>query len=186
MEMQYETDSEGRVVRVKGFQPFIDRVMAGAPPALRDSFGAMYSEGYFKQLCDTARMAPNRGVKPGDRWQRSIREEMGSLGTLAVYAQMKFKEWEQHGDRKCARIESIGKLSSEPPPTQGEAQTVAMEIEEGTANSTGWFDPALGMVVESVANQNLTMKITTQGRTVSSRMDQKINFKLRDVVAMAD
>lgn len=181
--LKYVTDSGGRVVRMEGLQEFAKRITSGSKPEMQAMFSSMYSEGYLKQLCDVARMAPGRGVKPGDSWDMNIQEEMGSLGTMVVNAKMKFTDWEQHGDRKCARIESTGEITSKPAAAAtGTASLLAIEIEKGKMTGTGWFDPDLGMVVESTADQSMTMKITTQGQTMTSRANQKVNFKLLDVV----
>lgn len=184
--LNYTTDANGAVVSLKGFQELTNRVMSGIQPEIQASFGSMYNEGYLKQLCDAARMAPDRGVKPGDTWYRNIREDMGPLGTLAANMKMKFEGWEKHGDRKCARIKSTGEMTSTPSDPTRPAAAMAFQIDKGDATGTGWFDPELGMVVESISDQNLTMRITTQGQTLTSQINQKINFKLLDVVAVTD
>lgn len=181
--LKYVTDVDGRVALVEGVGEFVAHVMQGSPPMIQAALGNMYNEGYFKQLCDVARMAPSRGVKPGDSWLVNMQEEMGPLGTLVIKSKLKFKDWEQHGARKCARIESKGNLSSKPSSAvAASAAPMAMQIENGKMTATGWFDPELGMVVESVADQTLNLKITTLGNTMKSPTDQRVSFKLLDVV----
>ena len=180
--LKYVTDADGRVVSVEGARELSDRVLAGSDPQLKASFSSMYSEGYLKQLCDTARMAPSRGVKPGDSWMMNFNEEMGTIGTLDANVKMKFKDWEQHGDRKCARIESKGEITSTPTGgANGPAAALSIQIEEGTMTGSSWFDPELGMVVDSDSDQNLTLKITTRGQILTSRAKQKVIYKLVDV-----
>ncbi len=183
--LTYVTDAGGRVVRMEGFQEFAKRVTSGSKPEVQAMFSGMYSEGQLKMFCDVARMAPSRGVKPGDSWDMNFQEEMGNLGTMSVNSKQKFKDWEQHGNRKCARIESTGTITSKPTAAAGTASLFAIEIEKGKMTGTGWFDPDLGMVVESTADQDMTMKITTQGQTMTSRAKQTINFKLLDVADAA-
>jgi Family of unknown function (DUF6263) len=183
--LKYVTDAAGRVVRLEGFQEFAKQITAGSKPDIQAMFSSMYSEGQLKMLCDVARMAPNRGVKPGDSWDMNIQEEMGNVGTIMVNAKLKFKDWEQHGARKCARIESTGEMTSKPAAATGTASPITIEIEKGKTTGTGWFDPDLGMVVESTADQTMTMKITAQGQTMTSRAKQTINFKVLDVADAA-
>jgi Family of unknown function (DUF6263) len=184
--LKYLTDADGRVASVEGVRELSDRITSGNNPELQASFSSMYSEGYLKQLCDAARMAPGRGVKPGDSWTMNFSEEMGSAGKIAVNAKMKFEDWEQHGDRKCARIESKGDITSSPvEAANGTATAMSISIEKGKFTATAWFDPALGNIVESTSDQSLTIKITAQGRTMESNTKQQVNYKLLDVADVA-
>lgn len=184
--LKYVTDADGKVDKIEGVSELAARISQGSPPQIQAAFSSMYSEGYFKQLCDVARMAPGRGVKPGDTWRMNVQEEMGSLGTMTMNMKLKFEDWDQHGTRKCARIASTGDITSKPSETPGgPASAMTIEIEKGKVSGTGWFDPELGMVVDTVADQDMTMKITTQGKTFPTRTNQKVNVKLLDVADVA-
>jgi hypothetical protein len=177
--LTYAIDAAGRVTAIDGVREFTEHVMKDAPPQVRGAFDGMYNEGYFKQLCDMARMAPNRSVKPGDSWQSQVKEEMGSVGTIVMDVNLKFKNWELHGERKCARIESTGKITSIPPATAANsAAGMTMAIESGTMSAVGWFDPELGITVDRGADQLMNLRITTSGNSVTNAIRQKVSFKL--------
>ena len=56
-----------------------------------------------------------------------------------------------------------------------------IEIENGNVEAISWFDPEMGMLVESVADQTINMKITAQGQVLPSVAKQTITTKILDV-----
>ena len=111
----------------------------------------------------------------------------GPMGKLDVDMEFKFTNWEMREQRACAALDFAGTMKA-----AGEAKPglmgMAMTINDGTTSGQSWFDPDLGMVVESAIRQKLTMLMTMpQGapnaggggaQTLTNRIDQKINLKL--------
>jgi hypothetical protein len=44
-----------------------------------------------------------------------------------------------------------------------------------------WFDPDLGMVVGTTGDQDIDMKITAQGKPITTTLSQKVSLKLVEV-----
>ena len=120
---------------------------------------------------------PNRTVNIGESW--SVKKDISSaIGVLTVDMTYTFKNWEQHGDRKCAHIEMTGDISTK---SISNASGAVVEIEKGKISGDVWFDPELGMLVEVNNNQKMTMKVTTQSQTVTPQLTQKVRVTLVDV-----
>jgi hypothetical protein len=83
-----------------------------------------------------------------------------------------------HDDRNCARLEYTGDISSKPGTN---ASPMAIQIEKGKIAGTMWFDPDLGMVVGTTGDQDMDMKITAQGKPITTTLSQKVNLKLVEV-----
>src|SRR6185369_274350 len=113
-------------------------------------------------------------------------------GTLVLDLDFKFNAWEQREKRLCALLEFAGTMQSK----AGETNTAmggTMSIDHGTITGKVWFDPALGMAVESATDQILTMRMDFQGRgggdggpgggTMTNIMNQKVTVKLAELTS---
>jgi hypothetical protein len=113
---------------------------------------------------------------------------LGSLGTLATDYHFTFQSWEKRGPRTCARLEFDGTLKSKSG-TNSDAAGMAMTIQNGTVSGVTWFDPELGVAVDSVANQDISMvmsiPVNVRGRavtqTMTNQMHQTVTGKLESV-----
>jgi hypothetical protein len=117
-------------------------------------------------------------VNVGESW--SVKNDIvASIGTLTMDMKYTFKNWEQHGDRKCAHVEATGDISSK----NASAAMVGavVEIEKGKISGDYWFDPEAGMIVDVHNNQDMTLKITTRAQTMTQQLSQKIRLSLVDV-----
>ena len=95
-----------------------------------------------------------------------------------VNAKFTFKNWEQHGDRRCAHLEETSRVLARSFPT---AAGALITIEQGKASREYWFDPKLGMVVGVNENSDVTYKITTRTQTMTKEEHAKIQWTLVDV-----
>jgi hypothetical protein len=175
--IQYFTDADGKVEKVDGVDKLMSRIAAGAKPQQQAMFKQMFSKDTLKQYGSFADMMPNRMVNVGESWSVK-RDIVSGVGNLTVDMKYTFKNWEQHGDRKCAHIEAAGDISSKGVST---ATGAAVEIEQGKISGDVWFDPDLGMIVDIVNDQNMTLKITTRAQTMTPQLNQKIRVTLVDV-----
>jgi hypothetical protein len=69
-----------------------------------------------------------------------------------------FQNWEQHWNRNCARLEFQSTVKTKPDPNSNPAGTSASSL-DGTISGVAWFDPALGMIIETAANSDMKMVI---------------------------
>jgi hypothetical protein len=175
--LQYFTGADGDVQKVEGMDELMNHVAATAKPQQQAMFKQMFSEDTLKRYGSFGDMMPNRMVNVGESWS-SKKDVTSAIGVLTVDMKYTFKNWEQHGDRKCAHIEMAGDISTK---STSNASGAVIEIEKGKISGDVWFDPELGMIVETDNDQNITMKVTTRTQTMTPQMTQKIRLTLVDV-----
>ena len=190
--IQYFMDASNRVERIEGVDALVSRLTTGGPADMTTGLKGMFNEGYFKQIMDSSRYLPSKPVQPGDTWPIQMEIAMGPLGTMEMNYTITFQSWEQHGKRICARLEFQGTLKSKPDPNAKPAG-MTMSISDGNTSGVSWFDPELGMVIDTTANQdmkmNMTMPVNPRGKaaaagktqTITSIMKQEITIKLESV-----
>jgi hypothetical protein len=191
--IKFFLDASNRVERVEGFEEITKQLTAGGPRGGNSGLDSLFSEGYFKQMMDGNRYLPSKPVQPGDSWPVQMEVSMGPVGTLQINYTVTFQSWEQHGKRTCARLETQGTLKTK---TEASAASngMTMSITDGDTSGISWFDPELGMIIETVVNQNMKMNMTvpanpraktpaTAGKTqtISTVMKQEVTMKLESV-----
>ena len=175
--IQYFTDAGGEVKRVEGVNELMNRVADGAKPEEKMLFHQLFGEDTLRQYASLGEWLPNRVVNIGESW--SVKKDIVvPVGTLILDMNLTFKDWEQHGDHKCAHVEMTGNLSTKSVST---ASGVAIQIEKGKVSGEFWYDPDLGMLVESDNDQNMTLKVTTQTQTMMPQLKQKTRLALVEV-----
>ncbi len=175
--IRYFTDANGKVEKIEGVDELMHRIAASGKPQEQAMFQQMYSEDTLKQYGSFGDMIPDHPVAVGDSW--SVKKDITTgVGIMAVDLKYTFNDWEQHGGRKCMRIENTGNISSK---TTSTAMGALVEIQKGKISGDVWFDPELGMIVDVDNNQDMTMKITTRAQTLTQQLNQKIRFSLVDV-----
>jgi hypothetical protein len=138
------------------------------------------------------RFLPLRPVQPGDTWQIKQNYDMGVLGNMDLNFDCTFQRWEMHGQRNCARIESQGTFKSTPG-TNAMPNGMSMTIMNGDSSGVSWFDPELGITIDTVMNQDIkmvmNMPVNPRGKpgaanrmqTMTNEMTQIMNIKLVSV-----
>jgi Family of unknown function (DUF6263) len=175
--IQYFTDANGKVEKLEGVDTLMNRIAASGKPQQQAMFKQMFSEDTLKRYGSFADAMPNHAVNIGDTWR--LKEDLpSSIGVLALDMKYTFKNWEQHGDRKCVHVEAVGDISTKSISTESGAM---VEIKKGEISGEFWFDPELGMIVDMNNDQNLTLKVTTRTQTIPVQFKQKIQFGLVDV-----
>jgi len=188
--IQYFMDASNRVERIEGVDALVGRLTTGGPADMTTGLKSMFNEGYFKQIMDSSRYLPSKPVQPGDTWPVQMEIAMGPLGTMQMDYTITFQSWEQHGKRTCARLEFQGTVNSKPD-SNSKPAGMTMSISDGNTSGVSWFDPELGMVIDTTANQdmkmNMTMPVNQRGnaagktQTITSIMKQEITIKLESV-----
>jgi hypothetical protein len=175
--LQYFIDADGKVQKVEGVDELMNRIATTTKPQQQAMFKQMFSEDTLKQYISSGDMMPNRMVNIGESW--SVKKDISSaIGVLTVDMTYTFKNWEQHGERKCAHLEMTGDISTK---SSSNASGAVIEIEKGKIAGDVWFDPELGMIVEVNNDQTMTMKVITRAQTMTPQLTQKIRLTLVDV-----
>jgi hypothetical protein len=190
--IQYFMDASNQVERIEGVDALVGRLESSGPANMANSLKSMFNEGYFKQIMDSSRLLPSKPVQPGDTWPIQMEIPMGPLGIMEMDYMVTFQSWEQHGKRTCARLEFQGTVKSKPD-SNSKPAGMTMSISDGNTSGVSWFDPELGMVIDTTANQdmkmNMTMPVNPRGnaaaagktQTITSIMKQEITIKLESV-----
>ena len=182
--LQYLTAADGQVEKMEGYQELVNRMGEGGKPLVQATFKQMFTESGFRQygLSLFAFMMPNRAVKVGETWSRKLEVPDDNIGILNVDSKCTFKNWEQHANRKCMHIKCTGNFSLQAGP---DAPNLPVKIEKGRFTGDIWFDPELGMMVESALDEDMNLKITRPGQTVTVPLNEKTRFALVDVEDLA-
>lgn len=176
--LQYYTDADGKVEKMGGVDELMKRITASAKPQQVGMFQQMFSEDTLKRYGSFSDALPNRIVNVGESW--SVKNDIvATIGTLTLDMNYTFKNWEQHGDRKCAHVEAAGTIASK----NASAAMVGavVEVEKGKITGDFWYDPEAGMIVDVHNLQDMTLKITTRAQTMTQQLSQKVRVSLLDV-----
>lgn len=174
--LEYFTDADGRVQRVEGTNQLTDHVAAVGTPQQRQLFNELFGGDQLKNDLSSGDWMPNRIVKVGESW--SVKKDTAeAIGMLTVNMKYTFKNWEQHGDRKCAHIEGTGSVSSKSVST---ASGTMVKIEKDKLSEEFWFDPDPGTIVGGNENDDLILGITTRTQTATKEEHNAIQWTLAD------
>jgi hypothetical protein len=178
MHLKMLTDANGKVESIEGFKEFIDSMGGSDAPGGADAVKGMFSEDNFKQMASMQGL-PDHPVKVGDTWPFKTEISLPALGTMVMDSTYTFTGWEQRDGHKCAVLSFTGNIYTKPAEDGATPSTVS--IDDGKTSGQVLFDPALGMPVETSTIQNLTMKMSVQGQSMSTKMTQDISMKLAGV-----
>ena len=186
--IQYFLDASNHVERIEGVDALVNRLTTGGQGDPTAGVKSMFNEGYLKQMIGDSQYMPSKPVQPGDTWPVQLDISMGELGTMEMNYNFTFQSWEQHGKRTCARLEFQGTVKTKPDQNSKSAG-MTMIIQDGNSSGVSWFDPELGIVIETTINQDIKMTMTVpmnlRGKaitqTVTNIMSQAITVKLDSV-----
>ena len=185
-------DASNNVERIEGVDELMNRMATGRQASDLAPLKSMFSEGYFKQMMSSSLYLPPKPVAPGDSWPVRLEIPMDPLGTLVLDYTFTLERWEMHGKRNCARMEFQGTIETKPGP-DASAMGMTMALHDGTTSGVSWFDPELGITIDSLIHQDLTMTMSfpknprpkpgtpVQMQTITNQMSQVLNVKLDSV-----
>jgi RNA polymerase sigma factor (sigma-70 family) len=167
--LEYFTDANGKAEKMNGYQELVTRV-AGNNQQEQAAFKDMFSEIGLEKLGSILEdTVPRRVVKLGDRWTMSLKAP-SNAGNVQVDLKCVFKNWEQRANHKCMHITFTGTVSAE---AGSDASTLQAKIEKGTVTGNIWFDPELGMAVESTNDVDAQLKINQNGQIQTVPLNEK-------------
>jgi len=180
-------DASNQVARVEGWKELVTKMTAGSGGA--QMMSGVFTEDYFKQLADFSHGLPDQAVQPGDSWPSRRTIVMGPLGTATMDLTYTFKRWEEREKRQCARLEFTGPIRAGAPSTNAPMMGVRMALLDGTTSGLAWFDPALGLMIDSESDQKMNVLMNFPGTNAPARvsntsggmtntMAQRIRYKL--------
>jgi len=192
--IQYFLDASNEVERIEGVDELANRLTTGgqADQGIQMFKSTMFSKERFKQLMSANRFMPPKAVQPGDTWPGKLSFDMPPLGTMVLDFDCTLQSWEMHGERNCARIEFQGTVKSTPD-TNANPTGMSMTITDGNFSGVSWFDPELGITIDTTMNQDMNMVITVpmsprgnqgaagQMQSITNQMNQIMNIKLVSV-----
>jgi serine/threonine protein kinase len=157
--IRYFLNASNEVERMEGVDELEKRLSSGTSTNASALSRIQFSEGYLKQMMSGLRLyLPPKAVQPGDTWPFQMEIAMGPLGTVSLDYTVTFQNWEQHWKRNCARLEFQSTVKTKPDPNSNPAG-MSVSSFEGTSSGVAWFDPELGMVIETAANKDMKMVI---------------------------
>jgi hypothetical protein len=186
--IQYFMDASNQVERIEGVDALMTRLGAGSATDPTAGVKNMFNEGYLKQMVDSSRYLPHKPVQPGDTWPVHVELALGVIGNAVLDYNFNLQNWEKRGERNCARLEFQGTMKSTADANSAPGG-MTMSIQDGTASGVSWFDPELGLIIESDLDQDMKMIMgmpvkmrgTTVTQTMTNLMHQKITIKLESV-----
>ena len=185
--IQYFLDASNQVQRIEGVDALTRQLAAGGRADSANSMKSMFSDDSLKQMISGQHLPP-KPVQPGDSWPVQMDMAMGDLGTMAMDYTFSFARWETHGKRTCARLEFQGSMKSKNLPGPASSGTT-VSIQDGDSSGVAWFDPELGMVIETIMNQDMNGNVTVPAygrgknatQTMTIAMKQAITMKVESV-----
>lgn len=187
--MKFILDSSNRVEQVEGWREVVEAMSAELRGPGRAALGGMLQEDYFRQMGNFGQTLPGRRVGAGESWPSKTEVMMGPMGRVIIELTNTFKRWDQRNGKRLALLESVGTIAGQGEPGAGPTG-MSMSIDGGTMRGQSWFDPERSQVVESIYDQDMTMRMTVPGsprpggpapggdRSITNRMIQRISVKL--------
>jgi hypothetical protein len=187
--MRFFLDASNRVEHVEGMDELVSRLSSGGQAAAGADLKGMFNEGYFKQMTGSTLFLPSKPVQPGDTWPVQLELPLGDFSIMTLDYAVTFQSWEMRGKRNCARLEFQGSIKTKPGQNPGQLG-VAITIPDSNSAGVSWFDPELGIIIETTVNQDMTMVTSlpmnlrgNQGaasrmQTITNQMSQVFTTKL--------
>jgi hypothetical protein len=190
--IQFFLNASNEVERMEGVDALTEKLASDGRADELDGLRNQFSEGNLKQMMSANLFMPSQAVQPGDTWPVHIEFPMGTMGTMVVDDQFTFQNWEMHGERNCARLEFQGTVTNKPD-TAADPNKMSVAITSGDASGASWFDPELGITIDSLINLNMSMIIaipihrrenpnaTVRTQHITGKMNQIITMRLISV-----
>ncbi|HEX5270957.1 MAG TPA: DUF6263 family protein [Gemmataceae bacterium] len=159
------------ILKFEGYDKLVDR-LAGDDPAVRQALTATLPEDVFKRTVREAMaFLPDRPVKDGETWERSVESPLGPIGTLRETRTYKMEGKEDVGGKKVDKITYTTAVEFKPGKKVENLPYYVisgqMEVKEG--KGTVHFDPAASQLVQIKSDLKLV------GRMVLSISETKVD-----------
>ena len=171
--VKYQVDAAGSVTKVDGLTQLVTRVTASQPPQSQFLIRTLLAEDTVRGWNTLHQNLPTNSVKAGDTWG-STRDLPFGIAKFEVNTTNTFKGWEQRGNKKVAKFETVGVITA-----KGTATTSITIVEGATVKGTSWYEPTLGVITESDTTANFSINISqATGQAIVSKVKTKTTSKL--------
>ncbi len=162
----FQLSPSNKVMNVRGIPEITAKINAGGSARGQGALKKLLTPQHLRHLIDVT-MLPSDPVRVDDTWPGQLAVNLGSLGgSVDADVTYTFRGWQQRGDRKCALVEFEGKMkgrgTNAAPARAGSG--VSASLQDGNLNGRTWFDPELGLVVESTFDHSALTKGTIKWR----------------------
>jgi hypothetical protein len=173
-------NAKWEITKFEGYAAFIKK-LAGDDPAVEKVIGSVLPEDSFKSSAEEAfGFLPNKPVKKGDRWQRTLVYPLGPWGTLTATNDYTYegKHNEKVNGKDVERI-AAAMTTKFKPPTAGSGalgiQVIENDLQTKEAKQTIFFDAAAGRLVKSETKLRVEGKLaySAAGRPVETEVKQE-------------
>ena len=174
--LDYTVGTDGTVQKIDGLDTLTNRIAAAVPnQQQRLALSQLFDQETLKQYCSFSQSLPDHPVDVGDSWSSS-RDINSQAGLMTIDATYTFKNWEQRDGHNCVHFLINGDIKTK----TANAATIGavVKIQKGTINGEAWFDPDLGMFVDSDSDQDLTLDITTRTMSLNEHLKQNVELSL--------
>jgi serine/threonine protein kinase len=157
--IRYSLNAGNEVKRMEGVDEFMARIKSGEQPKELAEIRDLFSKAYFKNLATERSYLSGNAVQPRDVWPFQDERRWTSRLVVSEF-KVNFRNWEQHGKRNCARLEFQGIMKGMPRPDAEPCATRPKRVMADTGNTSSgvsWFDPELGMTLETVTRNEMTL-----------------------------
>ncbi len=174
-------NSDGKVDKIEGVDEFFEKVKATLSPMVVEMLRQFFSEETMKEMTKNslygAPLLPDKPVQVGDTWPFQSQVATPKLGKVKMDLQYSFKRWEEHMGRRCALLEYTGTISIK---KSADEQPLGMQmsLKDGTIYGKTWYDPAIGMTIDSSSEQHMTMEITMEMPGRRGMREQKMTSSM--------
>jgi uncharacterized surface protein with fasciclin (FAS1) repeats len=171
------------VLKFEGYDKLLDK-LAGDDVAVRQALQATLSEDALKKsVRELMAFLPDRPVKEGETWERTVEQPLGALGTLRETRTYKLEGKEDVGGKKVDKIGFTSAVDYKP----GKADkvlayhVVSGEMKAEEAKGTVLFDPAAGRVVQIESHMKLrgrmVLSISGSANPIDATVEQEQTTK---------
>jgi Family of unknown function (DUF6263) len=177
--LDFTMAADGTVEKIDGLDTLSNRITAALPSQRqRLSLQQLFDADTLKQYCSFSQVMPGHPVNVGDSWSSShdINTQVGLMTVDATYT---FKDWEQHDGHNCVHLLITGDIKTKT--TTASTIGAVVNIKKGILSGDAWFDPDLGMFVESNTAQDMTFDIKTRNMQLTQHLKQNVAMSLVSV-----
>jgi hypothetical protein len=153
--LRVQVNAAGRVDKVLNLEQWRKGLAGDASGPAVGLLAQQFNDGYLRQIVDLGIGLPDKPVRPGDTWPLQLEVPAGSMGKITVDSKVTFQRWEERQKHKCAALGTVGTFAGS---GLDGGPMGKLQIEDGNATGTSWFDPELGTLVESSVDETMRLK----------------------------
>ncbi len=159
--VRYLLAPDNKILQTDGVKDLLARTVTAADAATPATAtrGSSLARRHFnteglRQMIEVGG-APSTPMRIGQTWVAERDINAGIIGTFRLTTTNTFAGWQEHEKKKCARINITGTFNSIiTRSTNRLVATGSMKIANGKVTGKSWFDPKLGVVIETVLDQD--------------------------------